>query len=775
MRIYKIHLPFARLHENVRVLILLASFFILTVSTKAEVKIYSAPAGAPLTDGFNVDINGSPVPVYSGPTGYYYGFCSFDFSGTVTVNISSKFQFSNPKVLPASAGITPVVSNGKVSITITNPRQLTLLPNGANSSNALHIFANPMEVNPPKSGDAGVIYFGPGIHKPTKVTLRSNQTLYLAGGAILKAAIEINGASNVKVMGRGIIDGSDWPKWQGPQWFAMDIRNAYKVSVEGVTLRFAWGGSVAVWTSDDVTFTNFKVCNGNIINDDGLTPINTKNLLVQHCFFRTQDDCIPFKGYSSNRENLDNITVRQCTFWVEEARAILVGHETQANHMQNIKVYDCDILHYNTNHPAILVEPGEGGTIGGNVLFENIRVRSEGQNNDFIRVQPVVNQWMTIKTPGYVDGVTFRNISNHGQHNGMFISVKGYDATYTAKNVTFDNININGALVTNATDKVDIGPYAYNVAVLPSVARTYYRVKNRWNGSYLYPNNGQVIYGTPSPNSGRDLWAFRNYNGHTRIQNKATGEYLHVEHLYDYVEAGWIQPSTWSSYWIIEDVGGYKRLKNEWQGKYLHIQNLRGYVEYGILSTDYFSSQWILEAVSDTPVPTPTPTPVTPTPTPELTHSIQLQKNWNLISLPINPKDDDIADVLAPIAGQYAAVHAYNGREYESYYPDIASSSTLKKIVAGRGYWVFMKQASSLQIKGTKASKSINLIKDWNLVGYNSQTLLSAAQALASANGKVMVVYSYNTAENEYEVVNSFQPGLGYWMYASENVTWTLP
>jgi hypothetical protein len=164
-----------------------------------------------------------------------------------------------------------------------------------------------------------------------------------------------------------------------------------------------------------------------------------------------------------------------------------------------------------------------------------------------------------------------------------------------------------------------------------------------------------------------------------------------------------------------------------------------------------------------------------PTPDPELTHTIQLKQNWNLISLPIQPTDDDIADVLAPINGQYAAVHAWNGTTYESYYPGDASS-TLKKMPAGRGYWVFMTQAGSLQVKGKAAGKTITLGKDWNLVGYNSQTSMSASQALASTGGKVTAVYSYNSATNSYEAVQTFQPGAGYWMLSSDSsVTWTLP
>jgi hypothetical protein len=164
----------------------------------------------------------------------------------------------------------------------------------------------------------------------------------------------------------------------------------------------------------------------------------------------------------------------------------------------------------------------------------------------------------------------------------------------------------------------------------------------------------------------------------------------------------------------------------------------------------------------------------TPTPDPGQSFTIALNKNWNLISLPIQPTDTDIADVLSGISGKYAVVYAWNGTNYETYLPGDASSD-LKRMEAGRGYWVFMNQAVSLQIKGARAGKSITLGKEWNLVGYNSTTSMTATQALASTNGKVSVVYLYNTAENEYEIVNSFQPGLGYWMYASENVIWTLP
>jgi hypothetical protein len=180
---------------------------------------------------------------------------------------------------------------------------------------------------------------------------------------------------------------------------------------------------------------------------------------------------------------------------------------------------------------------------------------------------------------------------------------------------------------------------------------------------------------------------------------------------------------------------------------------------------------YVLETSSGTPPPTPPPTP-TPG---QLSHTIQLQKNWNMISLPIEPSDTDIADVLRPIDGMYTAVYSWNETEYEAYIPVGGTSNTLTKLIAGRGYWVFMKDAGSLQVKGKVAAKSVSLKANWNMVGYNSLAPMGATAALASTEGRVTVVYAYDPDSNQYEAVTTLQPGRGYWMLATSDIVWTLP
>jgi hypothetical protein len=164
----------------------------------------------------------------------------------------------------------------------------------------------------------------------------------------------------------------------------------------------------------------------------------------------------------------------------------------------------------------------------------------------------------------------------------------------------------------------------------------------------------------------------------------------------------------------------------------------------------------------------------TPTPPPTTTFTIPLKKDWNLISLPIQPSDTDIADVLSGINGLYTVVYAWNGTSYEVY-PANGTLPTLSKMVAGRGYWIFMNEATNLMVTGTQASSSVGLSQEWNLVGYNSTTPMSTSEALASTGGKVTAIYAYNADTDQYEAVQTMEPGRGYWMYATANTTWTLP
>jgi hypothetical protein len=126
---------------------------------------------------------------------------------------------------------------------------------------------------------------------------------------------------------------------------------------------------------------------------------------------------------------------------------------------------------------------------------------------------------------------------------------------------------------------------------------TTYRIKNRWQNTYLYDAGDRVRYSATAAGTTYD-WVLEDVgSGVKEIKNVSTGEYMHIENLTGYVQctsrtAGWN-----SSRWTTEDAGsGFVRFKNVWQPThYIHVENLAGHAQHGTINTSWMSAQWVLE------------------------------------------------------------------------------------------------------------------------------------------------------------------------------------
>jgi hypothetical protein len=129
---------------------------------------------------------------------------------------------------------------------------------------------------------------------------------------------------------------------------------------------------------------------------------------------------------------------------------------------------------------------------------------------------------------------------------------------------------------------------------------TTYRIKNRWQNSYLYDAGDRVRYSATASGTSYN-WVLEDVgNGQRELRNVATGEYMHIENLTGYIQctsrtSGWM-----SSRWTTEDAGsGFVRLKNVWQPThYIHVENLAGHAQHGTINSAWWSAQWLLEAVT---------------------------------------------------------------------------------------------------------------------------------------------------------------------------------
>jgi hypothetical protein len=416
-----------------------------------------APADEPLSKDFAVKVDRRSLAVHLArvapadeqrrwkamddaqhPSEYFdlASFATFDMDKPVTIQVTAPQPIRSVVILPTSAAIKPTLDGNQIRFTLDKPRPLTLELNG-NWSNSLHLLANPLEKNPPKSGDANVIYFGAGIHElRDSITVTSGMTVYLADGAIVRG-VGANGpmfflkGDHITLRGRGIIDGTLCPRHTRHM-----IRvTGSDITLEGVILRDCSTWNVPIRQSDRVHVDNIKIF-GCRANSDGIDICNSRDVTVENCFLRTLDDLVVVKS-DKGQGPVHHVVVRNCTLWNQVAHALSIGAELR-DPVDDVLFTDCDVIHDKGREWTLRVYHCDSAVVS-NVRFQNIRVE---ESKRLISLWIGKAVWSREAERGHIKGVTFENIQ--ATANPGKVELKGFDAEHAVEDVTFKNVVVNG-------------------------------------------------------------------------------------------------------------------------------------------------------------------------------------------------------------------------------------------------------------------------------------------------------------------------------------------
>jgi len=172
--------------------------------------------------------------------------------------------------------------------------------------------------------------------------------------------------------------------------------------------------------------------------------------------------------------------------------------------------------------------------------------------------------------------------------------------------ITIHNLNVSMRYfkmnITNGGS--DNAARIYEIELLSGTGTTttYYKIQNRWQSTYMNneTNNGKAEIGIlGNSNWWSALWEMENVgDGYVRFINRSTNKLLSMENNLGYVEATAGDPGWWSAQWLLEDAGwgGYMKIKNRWSGQYMHNENNYSYVQTGVLGDPgWNSAQWLLQ------------------------------------------------------------------------------------------------------------------------------------------------------------------------------------
>lgn len=281
------------------------------------------------------------------------------------------------------------------------------------------------------------------------IFLRSNMTLKLEEGAQLigsrniedyraafpnAGAIETSalvfgkGIENVKIIGKGIINGRgdapdfDFGNGNGDRPKVLHLVECKNVEIEDITLQ-----NSAFWTAhfllcDGVHINGVKIYSHTNWNNDGI-DIDSKNVIVENCDIDCDDDGICMK--SDRGILVENVMVRNCTIRTN-CNAIKLGTAGKTG-FKNITYTDCIIekasednfrKHYENNKLSFCGITLQGPSVISGIALESV----DG---------------------GILDSVKISNIQMKDVHNAIFIRLgkrEGAAQMSQLKNVEISNV-----------------------------------------------------------------------------------------------------------------------------------------------------------------------------------------------------------------------------------------------------------------------------------------------------------------------------------------------
>ena len=357
----------------------------------------------------------------------------FDMKGSVEVMVKkNNGTIREVDIRPLNNEVKYTQIRDAIFFTLERPQYLSVEFNGDRLHN-LHLFANPMETETYTESRKGVMYFGPGVHKPkdlpnNQIRIPSNTIVYLAPGAVVKAKLLVDKAENVRIIGRGILD---------HPMRGIEVTDSKNVLIEGVTVVNPDHYTVFGGGTNGLTIRNLKAfsCKG---WSDGIDLMCCRDVLIDNVFLRNSDDCIAIYNHRWNwRGGSSNIIVQNSVLWADVAHPINMGGHGDSDSLtgevlEDVTVRNVDILEHDEDDSlyqgSMNIDCGDKNIVR-NVLFEDIRVESIQDGRLFclkVLYNPKYN-----KAPGnLIEGITFRNITYDGVGENPSI-IKGIDENHS--------------------------------------------------------------------------------------------------------------------------------------------------------------------------------------------------------------------------------------------------------------------------------------------------------------------------------------------------------
>ena len=256
------------------------------------------------------------------------------------------------------------------------------------------------------SQGGGTVHFAAGTYLSGPLDWKSHVRLQLDEGATLLGTpdmtaypvredapwrrvslLHADNATDISLTGKGTVDGNGkvwWdkqianrgkhvPEAQRPMLF--DLTHSKNILIDGVTIQNSPQYNIMAVLCDGLTVRNVKILNPGRTapNTDGVDPISTSHVLIEHSVIDTGDDDVAIKSGLVERGDPNvpstDITVRDCD--LRNGHGLSIGSET-AGGVRNVTV---ERVTFHGTRQGVRIKSARGrGNDVGNFVFRDIKM-----------------------------------------------------------------------------------------------------------------------------------------------------------------------------------------------------------------------------------------------------------------------------------------------------------------------------------------------------------------------------------------------------------------
>jgi polygalacturonase len=294
-----------------------------------------------------------------------------------------------------------LASTAMANVTTCDPRVLGAKGDGQTKDTA----ALQGAIDQCSKGAGGMVHLTAGTYLSAPLTLRSHVHLVLDQGVTLLGSpdmaeypirtdapwrrvslLHADHVEDIAITGAGTIDGNGKVWWdammnrqkgskENQRPLLIDLTNSKQILIEGVTIQNSPQYNITAFWCDGLTVRNVTILNPGrgAPNTDGIDPVSTSHVLIEHDTIDTGDDNVAIKSGLVERGDPNvpstDIVIRDCTF--RAGHGLSIGSET-AGGVRNVTV---ERVTFTGTRQGIRIKSARGrGNDIGNFTYRDIKM-----------------------------------------------------------------------------------------------------------------------------------------------------------------------------------------------------------------------------------------------------------------------------------------------------------------------------------------------------------------------------------------------------------------